>query len=55
MLGWVHISTEPSRGVRLVVKCENGWWGVAKLTVHGWRKDDGTILPSPVEFWMVVQ
>ena len=52
MLVWNH--EMPPMGKRLVVVCVCGWWGVAKLTVYGWRKDDGTVLPSPVEMWMEI-
>lgn len=56
MTPWKYINdgAAPSRGVRLLVLCECGWWGVGKLTVHGWRGDDGKILPSPVIAWMGV-
>lgn len=56
MTHWKYINdgAAPPRGVRLIVLCECGWWGVGKLTVHGWRGDDGKILPSLVIAWMEI-
>lgn len=51
---WNPIETlnqEAYMGQRLLVECECGWWGTARLTIYGWRKDDGTVLPSPVAWW----